>query len=134
MRRGPAGDLYLFIRVKPHEVFERRDNDLYCEVPVSFATAALGGEVEVPTIGGSEKLEIPEGTQSGTSFVLRGKGMPDSNGYHRGNQYVNVRVEVPRRLNAEQKQALRAFAEAMGESLPDYDRGLFSRLFKGDRQ
>jgi len=134
MRRGPAGDLYLFIRVKPHEVFERRDNDLYCEVPVSFATAVLGGEVEVPTIGGSEKLEIPEGTQSGTSFVLRGKGMPDANGYHRGNQYVNVRVEVPRRLNAEQKQALRAFAEAMGENLPDSDRGLFSRLFKGDRQ
>ncbi len=133
LRDGPAGDLYLVVHVKPHEFFERRDNDLYCEVPISFTVAALGGQVEVPVIGGAEKVEIPEGTQSGTSFVLRGKGMPDMNGDGRGNQYVIVRVEVPRKLSAEQRQALRAFAQAMGETVPEEERGFLGRIFKGER-
>jgi molecular chaperone DnaJ len=100
---------------------------------VSFTLAALGGQIEVPIIGGTEKITVPEGTQTGTSFALKGKGMPDLNGYGRGNQYVILRVEVPRKLTGEQKQALRQFAAAMGEEAPDDDKGLFSRLFRGER-
>jgi molecular chaperone DnaJ len=133
LRGGPPGDLYIVLHVQPHPVFERRDRDLYCEVPVSFSLAALGGQIEVPTIQGTEKLTIPEGTQTGTSFTLKGKGMPDLNGYGRGNQYVILRVEVPRKLTAEQRQALRQFAAAMGEETTEDGRGLFSRLFGGDR-
>jgi len=131
LHQGPPGDLYVVVRVEPHNTFERRGNDLVCEVPISFATAALGGEVEVPTIQGTDKLRIPEGTQSGTSFVLRGKGMPDLNGYGRGDQYVIVRVDVPKKLTPEQRQALKAFAESMGETLVEGDRGIFTRLFRG---
>jgi len=133
LRGGSSGDLYLVIHVRPHEFFERRDKDLYCEVPVSFPMAALGGRIEVPTIGGAEMLELPEGTQTGTSFVLRGKGMPDLNGYGKGNQYVIVRVEVPKKLSSEQKQALRQYAATTGETISEEDRGIFSRFFKSDR-
>jgi molecular chaperone DnaJ len=133
LRGGPPGDLYVVLHVQAHTVFERRDRDLYCEAPVSFTLAALGGQIEVPIIGGTEKITVPEGTQTGTSFALKGKGMPDLNGYGRGNQYVILRVEVPRKLTGEQKQALRQFAAAMGEEAPDDDKGLFSRLFRGER-
>ncbi len=133
LRGGPPGDLYVVLRVQPHDVFERRDRDLYCEVPVSFCLATLGGQIEVPIIGGTDKLSIPEGTQTGTSFVLKGKGMPDLNGYGRGNQYVVLRVEVPRKLTAEQRQALRQFAATMGEEPAEDGKGFFARLFGGDR-
>lgn len=133
LRGGPPGDLYIVLHVQPHDIFERRDRDLYCEVPISFPLAALGGQIEVPVIGGVEKLTIPEGTQTGASFVLKGKGMPELNGYGRGNQYVIVRVEVPRKLNHEQRQALRQYALAMGEETNGDEKGLFGRLFRGDR-
>lgn len=131
LRNGDPGDLYIVVRVRPHEVFERRQNDLYCEVPISFVTATLGGQIDVPVIDGTEKLDIPEGTQTGTSFVLRGKGMPDVNGHGRGNLYVIVRVEVPKKLTREQRQALLAFAATMGDKVPDEDGNFFSRIFRG---
>lgn len=133
LRGGPSGDLYLVIHVRPHEIFERRGNDLYCEVSIPFTIATLGGTIEAPTLSGFETLEIPDGTQTHTSFTLRGKGLPDRNGRARGHLYVIVRVEVPRRLSSEQKQALRAFAESMNEEVNGEERGIFSRLFKGDR-
>jgi molecular chaperone DnaJ len=132
LRSGDPGDLYIVLHVKAHETFERRNNDLYCEVPVSFVKAALGGTIMVPTIDGKEKLELPEGTQSGASFRLKDKGAPDLQGRGRGSQYVIVRVQVPTKLSADQKQLLRTFANSLGEpaDAPE-EKGLFGRLFKG---
>lgn len=133
---GDPGDLYILIYVQPHEYFERRDNDLYCEVPISFFKAALGGPVTVRTLYGEEKLDIPEGTQSGTTFRLRDKGIPDLNGRGRGHQFVVVRVQVPTRLSADQKQLLRQLALSMGEQIDAgaEDKGFLGRFFKGERQ
>ena len=134
LRGGHPGDLYVVIFVKPHEVFERRNNDLYAEIPISFARASLGGRIRVPTIDGEEAIDLPEGTQTGTRFRLRGKGVPDVGGRGKGDLYVAVRVDVPTKLNAEQKQILRQLAESFGES-PDGadDKGFLSKLFKGER-
>jgi molecular chaperone DnaJ len=109
-RGGPAGDLYVVVHVQPHDVFVRRGDDLHCEVPITFAVAALGGQIDVPTINGEAKLTIPAGTQSGTVFRMRGKGVPNVEGYGRGDQHVRVVVEVPARLNAEQRKKLEEFA------------------------
>jgi molecular chaperone DnaJ len=115
-------------------VFERRGNDLYCEVPISYARAALGGTITVPTINGEEHLDIPEGTQTGTPFRLRDKGIPDLNGRARGQQYVIVRVDVPTRLSSDQKQLLTEFARTLGEEVDaPSGKGLFERLFRGDK-
>lgn len=116
VRGGPRGDLYVYIEVRPHRLFKREGNDLICEVPISFAQAALGDELEVPTLEGTAKIRIPEGTQHGTEFRLRGKGIPDLNGYGRGDQYVRVKVVTPTRLSERQKQILREFAALSGES------------------
>ncbi|MGB7023224.1 MAG: molecular chaperone DnaJ, partial [Candidatus Acidiferrales bacterium] len=99
---GPAGDLYAFIEVSEHSFFERRGADLYCNVPISIAQAALGAEIRVPTLHGDESLSIPEGTQPGTLFRKKGKGLPDPHG-GKGDLYVNVRVAVPSKLTKEQK-------------------------------
>ena len=116
---GPAGDLIVEVRVRPHDIFQREGDHIYCEIPISFTQAALGCDLEVPTIDGKVKYPLPEGTQTGTTFRLRGKGMPNvRNGRTRGDQYVTVRVETPKNLSREQKDALRAFAEAMGEAEP----------------
>lgn len=134
IRGGQAGDLYVVIFVKPHEVFERRNNDLYCEIPISFARAALGGEITVPTIDGQERINVPEGTQTHTRFRLRDKGMPDLGGRGKGDLYVMVRVEVPNRLSEDQKALLKQLAESFGESAEGADdKGFLSRLFKGER-
>jgi molecular chaperone DnaJ len=109
-RGGPAGDLYVVVHVQPHDVFVRRGDDLHCEVPITFAVAALGGQIDVPTINGEAKLTIPAGTQSGTVFRMRGKGVPNVEGYGRGDQHVRVVVEVPARLNSEQRKKLQEFA------------------------
>lgn len=114
-RGGPAGDLYVVIHVKRHEVFEREDDDLFCEVPISFSKATLGGEVMVPTLDGKAALKIPSGTQSATVFRLRGKGMPRLNSTSKGDLMVRVQVEVPTNLNAEQKEKLKAFSDSCGE-------------------
>jgi molecular chaperone DnaJ len=110
-RGGPPGDLIVMIHVREHEVFKREGDDLYCEVPVPFHTAALGGKVRVPTISGPADLSIPPGTQNGKLFRLREKGVPSARGQGRGDQHVRVVVEVPSNLNTAQKQKLREFAE-----------------------
>ncbi len=106
---GPAGDLYVEIRVKPHKIFEREGSNLSCEVPVSFATAALGGEVELPTLNGHVSLKVPPGTQSGKVFRLRGKGVTTVRDPRQGDLFAEVAVETPINLTAEQKEALETF-------------------------
>jgi molecular chaperone DnaJ len=128
-RGGTPGDLYVIIHVRPHEIFKRQDNDLICEIPVSFVQAALGGELEVPTLDGKAKLRIPEGTQPGAVFRLKGKGVPSLRGFGKGDQLVKVKIEVPRRLNARQKKILREFAQASGLDIPEQeDKGFFDRV------
>ena len=110
VRGGPPGDLYIVIHVKPHEFFKRRGDDLLLELPISFPTAALGGEVTIPTLDGPEKIVIPPGTQPGTVFRLRGRGVKNVHGYGRGDLLVRVTIEVPTRLTAEQRRKLEEFA------------------------
>ncbi len=114
---GPAGDLYIVIAVRPHPIFERQGNDIYCEQTVSFVQAALGDEIEVPTLDGKAPLKIPDGTKYGQTFTLRGKGIPDVRGRGRGNLYVKVNIDTPTRLSEKQKQLLRDFDEAGADSL-----------------
>jgi molecular chaperone DnaJ len=111
-KSGRHGDLYIHIRVQPHEIFERHGPDLYCEVPVGYATAVLGGEIEVPTIEGKVKMKIPQGTQAGKIFRLRNKGIAHLHDRTRGDQLVKVQIDVPTDLNADQKKALRDFEKA----------------------
>ena len=126
---GPAGDLLITITVRPHELFRREGTSVLCEAPITFAQAVLGAELEIPTIDGKVKYELPEGTQSGTTFRLKGKGIPALNGRGRGDQYVTVYIETPRNLNKEQKEALKKFAESMGDS--NYEaRPKFLKKFK----
>ena len=116
---GPAGDLIVAVHVKPHPQFHRDGTTVLYEQPVTFYQAVMGAELEIPTIDGMVKYNLPAGTQTGTTFRLRGKGIPELRGRGRGDQYVTVRVQVPTSLNGEQKEALRAFAEAMGEDVPE---------------
>jgi len=109
---GPAGDLYIFLEVKEHPLFERRGADLYCTIPVSFPQAALGASIKIPTLNGEEDFEIPEGTQSGQLFRKKAKGLPNPHG-GRGDLYVNVRVVVPSKLTREQKRALEQLHQTM---------------------
>ena len=112
---GPAGDLLITIIMRPHAIFERDGNSVLMMQDISYAQAALGAEVEVPTLDGKVKLTIPEGTQPGATFRLRGKGIPNLRGSGRGDQFVTVNISVPKNLNSHQKEALREFAAAMGE-------------------
>jgi molecular chaperone DnaJ len=127
LRGGPPGDLYVVVHIKEHEVFEREDNNLFCEVPVSFSTAALGGEATVPTLDGQAQLKIPAGTQSGTAFKLRSKGVPVLNSHSRGDLIVRVAVEVPTRLNAEQRKKLEEFAALMGDENSPMHKSFFEK-------
>jgi len=116
VRGGAAGDLYVFLHVADHDIFERDGADLLCEVPLSFAVAALGGELQVPTLNGQSSIKIPVGTQGGTTFRLREKGMPSlSASSRKGDLHVRVQVEVPTKLNSDQQDKLRTFAESIGE-------------------
>ena len=111
---GPAGDLLIITRVKDHKLFERQGFDILCDFPITFVEAALGAEIEVPTIDGKVKYDIPEGTQSGTVFRLKGKGVPRLHGGgSRGDQYVKIKVEIPKNLNDKQKDILRQFADTV---------------------
>jgi molecular chaperone DnaJ len=110
---GPAGHLYVVIHVQEHEFFRREGNNLFCEVPVNFTTLALGGEIIVPTLDGTESLKVPEGTQTGTTLRLRSKGMPDVNGRGRGDLFVTVQVHTPKKLTREQRQLLDQLAKAL---------------------
>ena len=116
VRGGESGDLYVFLHLRPHDVFERDGRDLICEIPLPFSTAALGGEMEVPTLEGKSSIKIPPGTQGGTVFRLRGRGMPElqSRG-KKGDLHVEVQVEVPTRLNADQQEKLQAFTDSIGD-------------------
>ena len=111
------GDLYLYIHVLPHEKFQRDENDLYMVMPVSFVIAALGGEVSVPTLSGNVEMKIPAGTQSGKTFRLRNYGMPSLRGKYKGDQYVKVMLEVPKKLTNEQRNLLEQFAKSIGEKI-----------------
>jgi len=117
VRGGERGDLFVVVHVRPHELFERREDDIICEVPISFPVATLGGEVDIPTLNGKVKLKIPVGTQSGKTFRLRGKGIPNIQGYGRGDQLIQINVETPTKLNVDQKDMLRKFAELGGEKI-----------------
>ena len=112
---GQAGDLYIIIHVREHELFERHDDDLFCEIPIKFTLAALGGAIDVPTLFGKGSLKIPSGTQSGTTFRLRGHGMPRLRGNNKGDMLVRVHVEVPTKLNGDQRAKLEEYAEACGD-------------------
>lgn len=113
---GPAGDLIVGINVRPHAQLRRDGTSIYLDQDISFLQAALGAEIEIPSLDGRIKCTVPAGTQPGTTLRLRGKGVPDLNGRGRGDQFVTVRVQVPRNLNEEQKEALRRFGETMGEA------------------
>lgn len=115
MNGGPPGDLYVEIRIKPHEVFQRDGDDLHCEVPVSIVTAALGGDVEVATLDGKVSLTIPEGTQTGKTFRLRGKGIKGVRSSYPGDLYCHITVETPVRLTEKQKKLLREFGASLQE-------------------
>ncbi len=114
---GPAGDLYVVVHVREHAIFTRQDNEVIVEVPVSFPQAALGVEIEVPTLDGKVKLKLPPGTQSGKVFRLKGKGFVDLHGYGRGDELVRIVVETPRRLSARQRELLEEFAKVSGEDV-----------------
>lgn len=120
-----SGDLYIMIRVAPHKFFDRRGTDIYAEIPISFAIAALGGEIEVPTLDGKATLKIPEGTQSNTVFRMSGKGIPDIDTGDRGDENIKVIVAVPEKLSKRQHELLREFAREEEKS----GKGVFGRIF-----
>jgi molecular chaperone DnaJ len=114
-RGGPAGDLYVVLSVKSHSVFEREENDLSCDVPVSFSQLALGAEISIPSLDGEMKLKIPAGTPSDKIFRIRGQGVPSVSGRGRGDLHICIQVEIPKHLNAAQKDALEHFAKLCDE-------------------
>ena len=128
LRGGPSGDLYVVLHIKEHDVFVRDGMDLRCEVPLPFTTAALGGEIRVPTLEGAVSLKIPAGTQSGAVFRVRGQGMPGLQSSARGDILTHVQVEVPSRLNQEQREALVRFSELCGEDNSPIHKGFYERL------
>lgn len=128
-RGGPAGDLYIFLAIKPHRIFKREGANIYCSVPLKLSTASLGGHIEVPTIdGGRVKVTIPEGTQSGHQFRLKGKGMSVLRSNAKGDMYIEVTVETPVNLNKKQKEILREFDKtANGDTSPESE-GFFAKV------
>ncbi|MBQ8474608.1 MAG: molecular chaperone DnaJ, partial [Clostridia bacterium] len=129
---GPAGDLIISVNVRPHAFYERDGYDVYCDVPVTFVDATLGAKIKIPTIYGDEELDIPEGTQTGTTFTLRNKGIQVVNSKAKGNMYVNINVEVPRGLNSKQKDILRQFDEACGRSNHSKKDSFMKKFFRKD--
>ncbi len=127
-RGGPPGDLYILIRVKKHPLFKRDGSDLIHEMPISFVQASLGDTVEAPTLDGAVDLKIPSGTQSGTSFRIKGQGMPHMRWTGNGNLYVKVKVVTPKKLNTKQKELLREFADISGEEIYTEDKGFFDKV------
>lgn len=126
---GPSGDLYVVFHVKSHEFFERDGDDVYCEMPINFVQAALGDEIEVPTLHGKVKLKVPAGTQTGTKFRLKGKGIPNVRGYGVGDQHILVRIVTPTKLTDKQKQLLQEFSEISGNApIGDQEKSFFSKV------
>ncbi len=130
LRGGPSGDLYIFVDVKEHPIFQREGVDLYCRVPVGMSSAALGGDVEVPTIdGGRSRVKIPAGSQSGKQMRLRGKGMPALRGAGSGDMFIEIAVETPVNLTSRQKELLREFEDLSDDNHPETS-GFFSKVKK----
>ncbi len=127
IRGGPSGDLYVVVHIKEHAIFQREEDNLYCEVPIPFTLAALGGEVAVPTLEGRASLKVPAGTQSGQVFKLRGKGITNVSGRDRGDLLARVLVEVPTRLNGEQRQKLEEFSALCGDDNTPLRKSFFDR-------
>ena len=128
-RGGPSGDLYVVVSVREHPIFVREDTEVICEVPVSFTQAALGAQIEVPTLDGKVKMKVPAGTQSGKVFRLRGKGFPQiGSGGARGDQHVRVTVEVPEKLTKKQRELLEQFAALAGEDTHPAAKGFFDKV------
>ncbi|MFT3868522.1 MAG: molecular chaperone DnaJ [Nibricoccus sp.] len=130
MSGGQAGDLYIVLSVKEHEIFERQGDDLFCEIPIKFTLATLGGTIEVPTLSGKASLKIPVGTQSGTTFRLKSKGLPNLRGGHHGDQLVRVHVEVPTNLSSEARKKLEEFALLSGDANEPMARSFFEKAKK----
>jgi len=126
-RGGPPGDLYVVLHIKAHEIFQRDGDDLLCEVPVSFVQAALGSEIEVPTLDGKATIKIPAGTQSGTTFRVKDKGVKNLQGYGHGDLHVRIQVEVPARLTAAQKAKLQEFAALCDENVNPLSKSFFEK-------
>ena len=129
-RGGPPGDLYVVLHVQAHDIFQRDGDDLLCEVPVSFVQAALGAEIEVPTLDGRATIKLPAGTQPGATFRVKGRGVRNLQGYGQGDLRVRVQVEVPTRLTLEQKAKLQAFAESCGEDANPISKSFFEKARK----
>lgn len=127
-RNGPAGDLYVVTRLKAHEFFQRVDNDVLCEIPISYTQAVLGAKVEVPTLGGKARVTIPPGTQSGEILRLKGQGFPSLEGYRPGDELVKVLIEVPKKLSSEQEELLRQLAELEEKQVDSKRHSFFEKL------
>ncbi len=127
LRGGPAGDLYVFLHVKAHDVFQRDEDDLFCEVPVPFSVAALGGELKVPTLEGKASIKIPAGTQGGTTFRLRDRGITGLANRRKGDLHVEVQVEVPTKLKSKQKEKLKDFAGSIGQENSPMQESFFDK-------
>lgn len=125
---GPAGDLYVVIHVREHPLFVREDYEVLCDVPISFTQAALGAQIDVPTLDGKVKMKIPAGTQNGKVFRLKSKGIPHLHGGGRGDQHVRVTVEIPTDLNAKQRELLEKFAEISGEDTHPQSKSFFAKV------
>ena len=128
MNGGPAGDLYVLLRVREHPLFVREGRDIVCEVPISITQAALGTEMEVPTLEGTARVKIPASTQSGQVFRLKGQGIPDLNGYGRGDELVRVVVETPKKLSARQRELLEEFARLSGEEVHPLSKSFLDKV------
>ncbi len=127
---GPDGDVYIGVRVRPHSLFERRGTDLYCKIPVSFTDATLGATLQVPTLDGKVEYELPEGTQTGSTFRFKGKGVPRIGGKNKGDLYVTVEIEIPRNLSKKQKDLLRQFSETLDSKNFDKKNSFLEKLGK----
>lgn len=128
LRGGTPGDLYIFLSIKPHEFFQRDGADIFCKVPISMTTAALGGQIEVPTLEGTTRVKIPEGTESRKQFRLRGKGMPVLRAKVTGDMYIEVDVETPKNLTRRQRELLEEFERASHKETSPESAGFFSRV------
>lgn len=128
LRGGPAGDLYVYLHVKDHPLFERDGNDVWCEVPLPMIKATLGAEIEVPTLDGKVSLKIPEGTQTGKVFRLKDKGIPRLHGRDRGDQYVRVKVIIPTKLDEKQRELLEEFAAVSGDKVSSEEKSFLKQM------
>lgn len=127
-RGGLPGDLFIYINVKEHSIFKRKGNDIYFTIPITFTDAALGAEIEIPTLEGKESFTIPEGTQTGTKFRLKNRGVSNVKGVGKGDLYFKVEVKVPKKLTEKQKELLREFAKISGENHKDGKKGFFDKV------